>query len=89
MSKSGSQNIILINSIFRFSAQKTMRIRKRRKNKQISLKTEVIASLIEEKNNHDENLSERNISKVDDAITGVKDFETIIKIKKKGIMNFG
>lgn len=66
-----------------------MRIRKRRKNKQISLKTEVIASLIEEKNNHDENLSERNISKVDDAITGVKDFETIIKINKKGIMNFG
>ena len=53
------------------------------------MKTDLIASLIEEKNNHDENLSKRNISKVDDAITGVKDYETIIKIKKKGIMNFG
>ena len=55
----------------------------------MSLKTELIASLIEDENNHDENLSKRNIRKIDDAITGVKDYETIIKIKKKGIMNFG
>ena len=45
--------------------------------------------MIKDEDVDDENLTgrERNISKVDDAIPVVKDYKTIIKIKKKDIIN--
>lgn len=53
------------------------------------MKTELIASLTEDKDDYNKNLykMENNISKADDAILIVKKQETLIKMKKKGIIN--
>ena len=53
------------------------------------MKTELIASLTEYKDDYNKNLykMENNISKADDAILIVKKQETLIKMKKKGIIN--
>ena len=67
-----------------FSTQKTMR-----KKNEDELRTVLIASLIEDEENDDEKLTERDSSKVDYAITVVKEHETVIKIKKKVIINMG
>lgn len=52
------------------------------------MKTELIASLTEDKDDYNKNLykMENNISKADDAILIVKKHETLIKMKK-GIIN--
>ena len=51
------------------------------------MKTELNASLIKDEDIDDEKLTEmeRNISKFDNAIPVIKEYETIIKIKIKGI----
>ena len=60
--------------------------KKKSKNKD-KVKTELNASLIKDEDIDDENLTEmeRNISKFDNAIPVIKEYETIIKIKIKGI----
>ena len=60
-----------------------------RKKNEDELRTVLIASLIEDEENDDEKLTERDSSKVDYAITVVKEHETVIKIKKKVIINLG
>ena len=53
------------------------------------MKTELIASLTEDKDDYNKNLykMENNISKADYEILIVKKHETLIKMKKKGIIN--
>lgn len=85
--------IILKNIIFRYPTRKTKRKRKRNKKPGKKRKHELVTSLIEnnvlqnKQLNEKKGQREKNINKFEGAISNVKEYESIIKPKKKGILN--